>query len=214
MELFILMFLLSAAAAQEIFHQTVSPGDDVILRCEAGDGVIKAVEWTRPDLKKKYVLFYRDGRSISTEQHESFRDRVQLVDRQPQDRDVSLILKNVANNDAGTYECRVSLKASRRNKRAIKGELFQKIQLIVKDRDSSDGIPEGGNFSRGNLGLGFAVAGVVLLVSCIAGFLFWKHKPAEAEESTPPAASSDPAGVGLINMSPSSLQPAADSPPV
>ncbi|XP_059211366.1 uncharacterized protein LOC131989998 [Centropristis striata] len=216
MALFILMFLLSAAAAEEIFNQTVSPGDNVNLSCEAGNGFIRAVEWTRPDLKKgEYVLFYSDGHSIPTEQHESFRDRVQLVDRQPQDRDVSLILKNVTNNDAGTYECRVSLGASRQKKRAIKGKLFQKIHLIVKDRDSSDGIPEGGNFSRVHLGLGLGgAAGVVLLVSCIAGFLFWKHKRPEAENSTPPAASPDPAGVELINMSPSSLQPAADSPPV
>ncbi|XP_059210439.1 uncharacterized protein LOC131989266 [Centropristis striata] len=213
MELFTLMFLLSAAAAEEI---TVSPGDDVTLSCEAGSGFIRAVEWTRPDLEEEeYVLFYTDGHSDPKQQHESFRDRVQLVDRQLQDRDVSLILKNVTNNDAGTYECRVSLDASRRNKRAIIGdeEPISVIHLMVKDRDSSDENPEGGNFSRGNLGLVLAVVGVVL-VCCIAVVLIWKHNQTEAENSTPPAASSDPAGVGLINMSPSSLQPAADSPPV
>ncbi|XP_059211082.1 uncharacterized protein LOC131989770 [Centropristis striata] len=134
--LLVLMFLLSAAAAKEIFHQTVSLGDDVTLSCEAGDGFIRAVEWTRPDLKKgEYVLFYSDGHSDPKQQHESFRDRVQLVDRQPQDRDVSLILKNVNNNDAGTYECRVSLDASRRKKRGVLDEEpICVIHLMVEDR--------------------------------------------------------------------------------
>ncbi|XP_059211083.1 uncharacterized protein LOC131989772 [Centropristis striata] len=202
MALFILMFLLSAAAAEEIVKFV---GDDVTLRCEAGDGDIRAVEWTRPDLKKEeYVLFYSDGRSDPKHQHESFRDRVQLVDRQPQDRDVSLILKNVTNNDAGTHECRVSLGASRRKKRGVLDEEpIRVIHLMVKDRDSSDG-----NFSRIHRGLVLAVVGgVVLLVSCIAGFLFWKPKRANEEDPTQK-------GYKAINKSPSSLQPAADSPPV
>ncbi|XP_038586539.1 programmed cell death 1 ligand 1-like [Micropterus salmoides] len=86
----------------------VKPGDNVTLPCQAGDVFIRAVEWTRPDLEPDYVVFHRDGLSDPTHQHPSFKDRVQLVDRELKDGDVSLLLKNVSSNDAGTYECRVA----------------------------------------------------------------------------------------------------------
>uniref|UniRef100_A0A8C9XV15 Ig-like domain-containing protein n=1 Tax=Sander lucioperca TaxID=283035 RepID=A0A8C9XV15_SANLU len=85
---------------------TVEPGDDVILPCQADDSSISAVEWTRPDLEpdtssiQRWTLGYND-------QHPSFEDRVELVDRDLKDGDVSLILKNVSSIDTGIYECRV-----------------------------------------------------------------------------------------------------------
>ncbi|XP_028462170.1 coxsackievirus and adenovirus receptor homolog isoform X2 [Perca flavescens] len=102
----LLLFLLSEAASDPIVV-TVNPGDDVILPCQAADSSISVVEWTRPDLKPDIVLLYRDGHLNKYDQHPSFKDRVELVDRDLKDRDVSLILKNVDIIDAGTYECRV-----------------------------------------------------------------------------------------------------------
>ncbi|CAI5671441.1 unnamed protein product [Oreochromis niloticus] len=46
-------------------------------------------------------------------QHPSFENRVDLTDRQITDGDVSLILKNVRQDDAGTYECRVIERAGK-----------------------------------------------------------------------------------------------------
>ena len=83
------------------------PGDDVILPCQAADSSIRAVEWTRSDLEPDYVLYYSDGYLDPTRQHPSFKDRVDLVDRDLKDGDVSLTLKNVSRHDRGTYECRV-----------------------------------------------------------------------------------------------------------
>ncbi|KAF1381068.1 hypothetical protein PFLUV_G00170640, partial [Perca fluviatilis] len=86
---------------------TVHPGDDVILPCQAADSSISVVEWSRADLDPDIILLNIDGHLDPTHQHPSFKDRVELVDRDLKDRDVSLILKNVNIHDDGTYECRV-----------------------------------------------------------------------------------------------------------
>ncbi|XP_063319619.1 neural cell adhesion molecule 2-like [Pelmatolapia mariae] len=86
---------------------TAESGQDVTLTCRAPNNNIKSVHWSRADLGDEYVLLYQDGRFYPDNQHPSFKKRVDLQDRQMKDGDVSLILKNVTINDAGTYECRV-----------------------------------------------------------------------------------------------------------
>uniref|UniRef100_A0A3B4FGW8 Ig-like domain-containing protein n=1 Tax=Pundamilia nyererei TaxID=303518 RepID=A0A3B4FGW8_9CICH len=86
---------------------------DVNLTCEApNNNNIIIVEWSRTDLGEEYVLFYRDGHFLPDDQHPSFKNRVDLQDRQMKDGDVSLILKDVTINDTGTYECRICLSES------------------------------------------------------------------------------------------------------
>ncbi|XP_039678084.1 hemicentin-1-like isoform X2 [Perca fluviatilis] len=91
----------------DVIEVTVHPGDDVILPCQAAGSSISAVVWSRHDLKPDTVLLYSDGHLNTTQQHPSFKDRVELVDRDLKDGDVSLILKSVNINDAGTYKCGV-----------------------------------------------------------------------------------------------------------
>ncbi|XP_039865923.1 immunoglobulin superfamily member 1-like [Simochromis diagramma] len=79
----------------------------VTLTCRAPNNNITSVHWSRADLEDKYVLMYHDGQFDPKYQHPSFKNRVDLQDRQMKDGDVSLILKDVTINDAGTYECRV-----------------------------------------------------------------------------------------------------------
>uniref|UniRef100_A0A8C9XCK0 Ig-like domain-containing protein n=1 Tax=Sander lucioperca TaxID=283035 RepID=A0A8C9XCK0_SANLU len=94
--------------ALAILLSALRPGDDVILPCQAADPSISFVEWTRPDLKPDIVLYSRGGHLETDDQHPSFKDRVELVDRELKDRDASLTLKNnVSRHDNGTYECRV-----------------------------------------------------------------------------------------------------------
>ncbi|KAL4008403.1 hypothetical protein ACER0C_002255 [Sarotherodon galilaeus] len=86
---------------------TAESGQDVTLTCRAPNNNIIVVKWSRADLKQEYVLLYRDSHFVPDYQHPSFKNRVDLQDRQMKDGDVSLILKNVTINDTGTYECHV-----------------------------------------------------------------------------------------------------------
>uniref|UniRef100_A0A3Q0SSB6 Ig-like domain-containing protein n=1 Tax=Amphilophus citrinellus TaxID=61819 RepID=A0A3Q0SSB6_AMPCI len=95
-------------------------GRNVTLPCRAPNSNISIIvtEWSRADLEKEYVLLYRDEQFDPDYQHPSFKDRVDLQDRQMKDGDVSVILKNVTVNDTGTYECRVFQRGKNRGKRA------------------------------------------------------------------------------------------------
>uniref|UniRef100_A0A669DVR1 Ig-like domain-containing protein n=1 Tax=Oreochromis niloticus TaxID=8128 RepID=A0A669DVR1_ORENI len=88
---------------------TAESGQNISLPCQvpANNEQILAVQWSRADLKQEYVILYRDEVFVPDNQHPSFKNRVDLQDRQMKDGDVSLILKNVTFNDTGTYECRV-----------------------------------------------------------------------------------------------------------
>ncbi|CAI5669686.1 unnamed protein product [Oreochromis niloticus] len=84
---------------------TAESGQDVTLTCRAPNNNILVVKWSRADLGDKHVLLYQDDHFDPFYQHPSFKNRVDLQDRQMKDGDVSLILKNVTINDAGTYIC-------------------------------------------------------------------------------------------------------------
>ncbi|XP_039677867.1 polymeric immunoglobulin receptor-like [Perca fluviatilis] len=109
------------------------PGQDVILPCEAADSSIRVVKWSRPDLKPDIVLVYRDGHLDTDDQHPSFKDRVELVDRELKDGNVSLILKNLNINDTGTYECRVKTGDSGHTKRDTDPDQIRTVYLQVPD---------------------------------------------------------------------------------
>ncbi|XP_033182626.1 protein turtle-like, partial [Anabas testudineus] len=90
---------------------TAKPGEDVTLQCQGPrDEAVLMLRWTRADLTAEdgYVFFMRE-KHLSHEKYqlESYRGRVELKDPEMKDGDVSVILKNVNINDAGTYECYV-----------------------------------------------------------------------------------------------------------
>ncbi|XP_045921500.1 programmed cell death 1 ligand 1-like isoform X5 [Micropterus dolomieu] len=147
----------------------VKPGDDVILPCQVSEASIRAVEWSRPDLEPEYVLLYRDGLSDPTHQHPSFKDRVQLVDRELKDGNVSLILKNVSSNDAGTYECRVAAGDSRLKRANIETEPIRIYQLEVSGSNSGD-------VEEGNYGLYYGLGAAFLLVIFVAVVVFTRRR--------------------------------------
>ncbi|XP_038595472.1 programmed cell death 1 ligand 1-like isoform X3 [Micropterus salmoides] len=163
----------------------VKPGDDVVLPCQAGEASIRAAEWSRPDLEPpETVLFYRDGHTDPALQHSLFKGRVQLVDRELKDGNVSLLLKNVSSNDAGTYECRVATGGSRRKRAIIENKPIRIIQLEVSGSNSGD--VEEGNY-RHYYG---SVAGFVLvcLAAAVGLAVGWKYKRDKNKKSEQPAA--------------------------
>ncbi|KAM9718296.1 butyrophilin-like protein 2 isoform 1-T1 [Menidia menidia] len=141
--------------------------DSVTLPCGAGkETEIRAVEWFRLDLDPDTVLFYRDGHFESDYQHPSFRNRVDLQDRQMKDGDVSLILKNVKINDTGTYQCKVY-------QGGIGLELISSIHLEVSSPGTQEGGGEEGGDEEGgdkNASLGLT-AGLPVSLLCVLVFV-------------------------------------------
>ncbi|XP_062301225.1 uncharacterized protein LOC134006149 isoform X2 [Scomber scombrus] len=177
LSVFLLICFLSCSVSEE---KTVKSGDDVTLHCQSPrDEDIRSLQWIRPDLKTEtdgYVFFFRDNQTYEDYQHPSFHGRVQLMDPQMKNGNVSVILKNVNINDTGTYECRVSVSNT-------KPDLMNIIILTVTDSGQTsgniqtEGEKEEGDKDGGNLGLtvGLSVAVGILLVA-VGGFIFYiKH---------------------------------------
>ncbi|XP_030580104.1 butyrophilin-like protein 2 [Archocentrus centrarchus] len=148
---------------------TAESGQNVTLTCRAPNHSIDIVEWSRADLKSQHVFVCWDGQVLPEEQHPSFKNRVDLQDRQMKDGDVSVSLKNVTFNDAGTYECRVQSEDD-------SVELISIIYLRVVVPPGSGGgttedggKEEGGKEDRGSVGLivGLSVAAVFLVAAAV-----------------------------------------------
>uniref|UniRef100_A0A3P9D8H2 Ig-like domain-containing protein n=1 Tax=Maylandia zebra TaxID=106582 RepID=A0A3P9D8H2_9CICH len=119
---------------------TAESGQDVTLTCRAPNNNSRVIKWERFDLGDDYVLLYQDGLPDSTHQHPSFKNWVDLQDRQMKDGDVSLILKDVTVHDAGAYECRFFMEETRSWKSISSLNLIvtgEVVGLCLTDRVSS-----------------------------------------------------------------------------
>ncbi|XP_039464031.1 uncharacterized protein LOC120437526 [Oreochromis aureus] len=159
---------------------TAESGQDVTLTCRAPNNNIIVVKWIISYLPKEYVVLYRDGQFDPENQHPSFKNRVDLQDRQMKDGDVSLILNNVTINDTGTYECRVVQGVRQPLK------LISIIYLIVvpPGQPGGDNKDEGGRKRDGPVGLiiGLSVS-AVLLVAAVVFWIFRKYKQRQSRNS-------------------------------
>ncbi|KAL4008304.1 hypothetical protein ACER0C_002156 [Sarotherodon galilaeus] len=173
---------------------TAESGQDVTLTCRAPNNNIIVVKWSRADLGDEYVLLYRDEQFVPDDQHPSFKNRVDLQDRQMKDGDVSLILKNVTINDTGTYECRVFMRgANRRNRALLKTRPVSIIYLVVappgqQGGDTEDGGKEAGGKEDGCVGLivGLPVSAVLLVAAVVGYWIYQKHKQRQSQDSFQP----------------------------
>ncbi|CAI5660623.1 unnamed protein product [Oreochromis niloticus] len=155
---------------------TAESGQNVTLTCRAPNNNIQTVEWSRADLGDEYVLLYRDEVFVTDNQHPSFKNRVDLQDRQMKDGDVSLILKNVTINDAGTYECRVVMRETRSWKS------ISSIYLRVVDPPGQTGGGREGDCVVLIICL-FVFVVVIVTAVAVAGFVIYrKHKNAKEKE--------------------------------
>ncbi|KAM9335740.1 junctional adhesion molecule-like [Symphorus nematophorus] len=200
----LLSVLLSGAAASGPYVLQTTTGEDATLRCQTDGNVsIIALEWTRTDLKtEEFVFFYRDEHPITSGQHSSYKNRVQLVDGELKDGDLSLILRNVSVSDNGTYECRVAVGGSRRKKRAnITRAPIRIIQLVVTDSDSKNEAIMDGNHHHFGLAavpglVCFAVLGLVVGVVRKSK----RHQDNNPEASADDERGPDPTGVELASL--------------
>ncbi|XP_039463940.1 junctional adhesion molecule B-like isoform X2 [Oreochromis aureus] len=116
---------------------TAESGQNITLTCRAPNNNY-VVEWSRADLNEGYVFLYRDDQFDPEDQHPSFKNRVDLQDRQMKDGDMSLILKDVTINDTGKYECRVFKRGTKRRNRALlKTDPISIINLKIVDPPDS-----------------------------------------------------------------------------
>uniref|UniRef100_A0A3Q2PVP8 Ig-like domain-containing protein n=1 Tax=Fundulus heteroclitus TaxID=8078 RepID=A0A3Q2PVP8_FUNHE len=82
-------------------------GQNIVLPCRAADSKpVIVLDWTRSNPGLQGVFLFRDNTDFDN-QHEQFKNRVELQDRQMKNGDVSLVLKNVTAADRGTYKCRI-----------------------------------------------------------------------------------------------------------
>ncbi|XP_035989878.1 CD276 antigen homolog [Fundulus heteroclitus] len=114
-------------------HIKVLEGRTVTLPCRAPNRIdpVKYLEWSRPDQKMAYIFLYRDQHVYPDFQDRAFKDRVDLLDKEMKEGEVSLLLKNSTTDDSGVYECRVVQAVSSRQKRAV---LISEPNLIIKLR--------------------------------------------------------------------------------
>ncbi|XP_039463147.1 programmed cell death 1 ligand 1-like isoform X2 [Oreochromis aureus] len=139
--LWALLFVGELRASVHNDQKNITAGQNVTLTCRAPNKNIVLVEWSRADLGDEYVLMYRHGNFHPDKQHPSFKNRVDLQDRQMKDGDVSLILKDVTINDAGTYECRVW------SEETHSLELINSTNMTVDPPGQTGGLTEAGSWS-------------------------------------------------------------------
>ncbi|CAI5669695.1 unnamed protein product [Oreochromis niloticus] len=176
-----LMFVLFVSAEQK--NITAESGQDVTLTCRAPNNNIISLEWSRTDLRDEYVLLYRDGKFDPEGQHPSFKNRVDLQDRQMKDGDVSLILKDVTINDAGTYECGVVQKEPNQMIPSLKS-----ISIITLKVDPPGQTGGQEKDEDGSVGLiaGLIVSSVLLLAAVVGFLIYRKYKQQQSEETNQP----------------------------
>ncbi|XP_006809287.2 programmed cell death 1 ligand 1-like, partial [Neolamprologus brichardi] len=186
--LFVGVFMFVSADQKNI---TAESGQDVTLTCQAPNNNIIGVEWSRADLENEYVLFYRDGRFDKENQHPSFKNRVNLQDRQMKEGDVSLSLKNVTTNDNGTYECRVKTGTKRRKRAILNDKPISIIALRVVDPPGqTGGHTEDEEKEAGSVGpiVGLSVSALLLGAAVVGFLIFRKHKQNPNQNSYQPPA--------------------------
>ncbi|XP_039678096.1 immunoglobulin superfamily member 10-like isoform X4 [Perca fluviatilis] len=174
---FMFLFIFLSEASSGVNVLPVHPGDDATLPCQADGSPIRVVEWIRPDLKPYTVLLYIHGILESAPQNPSFKDRVELVDRDLKDGDVSLILKNVNINDAGTYKCGVKTGDTNIDPNNDPIRPIRTIHLRITEPDSKDG--------NSPVGLIVALTVVTLLllpVAVVAVVVVWKRQRQRRDE--------------------------------
>ncbi|XP_029932334.1 uncharacterized protein LOC115376710 isoform X3 [Myripristis murdjan] len=123
----------------------------------------------------------RDGHIDKTQQHPSFKNRVELRDGNMKNGDLSVILRNVTEDDSGTYECRfIAGQGTHRKRGVLQVNPSSIITLKVADPDANNGHANDGHANDGPAGHGLTAVAVVAalaligVVSCVVFVIYRK----------------------------------------
>ncbi|XP_014835155.1 PREDICTED: coxsackievirus and adenovirus receptor homolog [Poecilia mexicana] len=155
--LWLLLLNVSSVSTDSNQHSiTAESGQNIILPCQVSDrSPVLVVEWKKAELGSCCVLLFRDSQFDSEHQHPSFKDRVDLQDK---NGDASLVLRHLTTDDSGTYECRVFLTGAKRN-------LVAEPNIIINLTVSSESRMVSSRGSRaGSSGLVIGLAVLLLLL--------------------------------------------------
>ncbi|KAL4007942.1 hypothetical protein ACER0C_001794 [Sarotherodon galilaeus] len=109
-------------------------GDDIILPCQlepARDAVDLTVEWSRRDLKPRFVHLKRDDAELLT-QNSLYSRRTSLSINKLKCGDISLKLSKVQVSDAGTYSCLVPEIGAKSGMELVIGSISSVVMEISK----------------------------------------------------------------------------------
>ncbi|XP_054863436.1 ICOS ligand-like [Amphiprion ocellaris] len=131
-------------------NMTTYVGENVTLPCQVPDNYkpFTGLECRRSPQNPKFVFVFRNKRFNQHDQDPSYKNRVDVQDKEMKDGNVSLILMNVTMEDNGEYECRVF--------QGTKNELIcsiilevhppgDKVEIIGDGRDKDGGNKDGGD---------------------------------------------------------------------
>ncbi|XP_035772200.1 uncharacterized protein LOC118455980 [Neolamprologus brichardi] len=165
--------------SEYLVNITAETGQNVTLSCRANNNnLLTFLEWSKHGLRKGYLLLYRDERFDLENQHPSFKNRVELRDRQMKDGDVSLILKDVTLDDRGSYECRVETKMNRKKRTNQDDDPVIIISLNVVPPGQPGGDEEDGEKTgqRSRNSILIVAVPTVLVFGVLAVLIYRKHK--------------------------------------
>ncbi|KAM9425370.1 uncharacterized protein KZ484_009357 isoform 1-T2 [Pholidichthys leucotaenia] len=170
----LLLLLRVSLASADSLNIKAEPGQTVVLPCRAPvKNTIIAVEYSRDDLEPDHVFLHRDNYDVTDGQHESYKNRVELQDKQIKDGDVSLVLNHVTFSDTGVYKCLVFSREGEMLK-----EFNTTITLTVEKREKNKREEETrgeGNQQDSATSLIVGVTDVVLCVTLVV-FGSWLYR--------------------------------------
>ncbi|XP_062301296.1 uncharacterized protein LOC134006224 [Scomber scombrus] len=83
-------------------------GDDVVLPCQLeppADVTPRILEWSKPDLKPRFVYVWHNGQELAVDQNKAYKGRTSLFIDKLKHGDISLKLSKVKISDEGKYRC-------------------------------------------------------------------------------------------------------------
>ncbi|XP_039892323.1 uncharacterized protein LOC120736340 isoform X2 [Simochromis diagramma] len=163
----LMLVVVATASTFAVQTKTAESGKDVTLPCQAPHNNLIGVKWRKADLGEEYVYLNRRGQPQPQGQHQSFKNWVDLQDRQMKYGDLSLTLKNVTRSNTGTYECLVF------EDETVSWKSLSNISLTVVDPGQPGGDTEDGGKEDQSVGLkvGLTVC-TLLLFAVIAGIIY------------------------------------------